>query len=333
MSEAVPTGRRRFEKRSGRQPEGPPHPQKGGLGQTLKRTVAEFQEDNLSDTAAALTYFAVLAIFPALLALVSLVGLVMSPQKLVSTATDLVSSLGPASAVDTFKGPINALASNKGTAGVMLIVGVAAALWTASAYVGAFMRASNVIYEVEEGRSFIKLRPLQMLVTLILIVFQALILIALAVSGPLAQKAGSAVGLGDAAVTAWQIGKWPVLLLAVVLMFCVLYYASPNAQVGGLRSVLPGAVLALGIWLVASVAFTFYVANFGSYDKTYGTLGGAIALLVWLWITNLAVLLGAEFNAELERSRELDAGTRGAERELQLDERTSPERKKRSRTA
>lgn len=321
------------EKRTGRQPEGPAHPRKGGLGQTLKRTLSEFKEDNLSDSAAALTYYAVLSIFPALIALLSLVGLIMSPQKIISAATDLISSIGPASAVNTLKGPISGLAASTETAGVLLVVGVAAALWSASAYVGAFMRASNVIYEVEEGRSFIKLRPLQMLVTLVLVLLQAIVLIALVVSGPLATKVGSAIGVGSSAVTVWNIAKWPVLLLVVVLTFCVLYYASPNARLSGLKSVVPGALLALAIWLVASVGFAAYVANFGSYNKTYGALAGVIVLLVWLWITNLAVLLGAELNAERERSRQIAAGTRGAERELQLDERSKPKRKKRSRTA
>jgi membrane protein len=279
------------EKRTGRRPEGPAHPKKAGLGQTLKRTVTEFKEDNLSDSAGALTYSAVLSIFPALIALFSLVGLIMSPQRLVNVATDLVGSIGPASAVDTFKGPISSLAGSKSTASLMLIVGVAAALWIASGYVGAFMRASNVIYEVEEGRSFFKIRPLQMLVTLLLVLLQALVLIALVASGPLARKVGSAIGVGDTAVTAWNFAKWPVLLLVVVLMFCLLYYASPNARLSGLKSVIPGAVLALAIWLVASVGFAFYVANFGSYNKTYGSLGGVIVFLVWLWITNLAILL------------------------------------------
>ncbi len=321
------------EKRTGRQPEGPAHPRKAGLGQTLKRTLSEFKEDNLSDSAAALTYYGVLSIFPALIALLSLVGLIVSPKKIISTATDLVSSIGPASAVNTLKGPISSLAASKETAGVLLVVGVAAALWTASGYVGAFMRASNVIYEVEEGRPVFKLRPLQMLVTLLLVLLQAVVLITLVVSGPLATKVGSAIGAGDSAVTAWNFAKWPVLLLVVVLMFCVLYYASPNARLSGLKSVVPGALLALAIWLVASVGFAAYVANFSSYNRTYGALAGVIVFLVWLWITNLAILLGAEFNAERERSRQIAAGTRGAERELQLDERSKPKRKKRSRTA
>ncbi|AYN32275.1 MULTISPECIES: YihY/virulence factor BrkB family protein [Streptomyces] len=321
------------QKRSGRSPQGPPHKRRGGLGATLKRTLAEFKEDNLADSAAALTYYAVLSIFPALIALVALVSVVMDPKTLVEKATDLISKVGPDSAVNTFKGPIDQLANGGSTGPVLLIVGLVSALWTASGYIGAFMRAANRIYEVEEGRPFLKLRPLQMLVTLVLVLLQALVLVALVVSGPLAEEVGSTVGAGDAAVTAWNWAKWPVLLLVVVLMFALLYYAAPNARLRGLKSVVPGAVLALVLWLIASVGFAFYAAHFGSYNKTYGALGGVIVFLVWLWITNLAVLLGAEFNAERERSRELAEGTPGAEREIQVPERTAPKREKRSRTA
>ena len=206
------------QKRSARRPEGPAHARKASLFQTLKRTMTEFSEDNLTDAAAALTYYAVLSIFPALLAMISIVGLVGDPQTIVKTLTDIVSSIGPASAVDTFKGPIEGLTKSSGTAGIMVIVGIAAALWTASGYVGAFMRASNVIYEVEEGRSFILLRPLQMLVTLVLVVLLALVLISVVLTGPIAGAVGSAVGLGSTAVTVWNIAKWPVLFLVVVFM-------------------------------------------------------------------------------------------------------------------
>jgi membrane protein len=321
------------EKRSARRPEGPAHARKGSLGQTLKRTVAEFKEDQLTDRAAALTYYGVLSIFPALIALVSIVGLVGNPATVTNTLTDVISSIGPASAVETFNGPIEGITNSSGAAGVLLIVGIAAALWTASGYVGAFMRAANVIYEVEEGRSFVKLRPLQMLVTLVLVLLLALVLVAVVLTGPLADAVGSAVGLGSTAVTAWDIGKWPVLLAVVVVMIALLYYASPNAKLGGVKSILPGAVLAVVIWLVASAGFAFYVANFGSYDKTYGTLGGVVVFLVWVWLTNVAILLGAELNAERERSRQLEAGAPGAERELQLDERSEPKAKRRTRTA
>ncbi len=321
------------QKRSARRPEGPAHSRKGSLGQTLKRTLTEFKEDELTDRAAALTYYGVLSIFPALIALVSIVGLVGDPATVTKALTDVVSSIGPASAVETFKGPIESITQSSGAAGILLIVGIASALWTASGYVGAFMRASNVIYEVEEGRSFVKLRPLQMLVTLFLVLLTALVLLALVLTGPLADAVGSAVGLGATAVTVWDIAKWPVLLAVVVVMIALLYYASPNAKLRGVKSILPGSVLAVVIWLIASAAFAFYVANFGSYNKTYGALGGVVIFLVWLWITNVAILLGAELNAERERSRQLEEGAPGAERELQLDERSAPKDKKRARTA
>lgn len=320
------------EKRLAREPQGPAHPRSGGMLATLKRTVTEFKEDNLTDRAAALTYYGVLSIFPALIALVSVVGLVGNPKRTIMVATKSLSSLVPASAVQSLNGPINSLANGRG-AGIALIIGIVAALWTASGYVGAFMRASNVIYETEEGRSFIKLRPLQMLVTFILVLLQALILAALVVSGPVAKQVGSALGVGKTLVTVWNIAKLPVIVLIVLLMFCLLYYSAPNAKLGRFRAVLPGAVFALVVWIVASVLFGFYLANFASYNKTYGTLGGAIAALVWLWITNVAVLLGEEFNAERERSRQFERGTPGAERELQLEPRTEPKPSKRSRTA
>jgi membrane protein len=321
------------EKRSGRLPEGPAHARKGSLGQTLKRTFTEFKEDELTDRAAALTYYAVLSIFPALIALVSIVGLLFDPARITKALTDVVSSIGPASAVETFKGPIETLTQSSETAGIMLVVGIVAALWTASGYVGAFMRAANVIYEVEEGRSVVKLRPLQMLVTLLLVLLLALVLVAVVLTGPLADAVGSAVGLGSAAVTAWDIAKWPVLLAVVVAMIALLYYASPNAKLRGIKSILPGAALAVVVWLIASAGFAFYVANFGSYDKTYGALGGVVIFLVWIWLTNVAILLGAELNAERERSRQLEAGTPGAERELQLEERSEPKPNQRTRTA
>ena len=321
------------EKRSGRRPEGPAHTRKGSSRQTLKRTFTEFKEDELTDRAAALTYYGVLAIFPALIALVSIVGLVFDPARITKALTDVVSSVGPASAVETFKGPIETITKSSGTAGIMLVVGIAAALWSASGYVGAFMRAANVIYEVEEGRSIVKLRPLQILVTLVLVLLLALVLVALVLTGPLAQAVGSAVGIGSAAVTVWDIAKWPVLLLVVVLMFAVLFHAAPNVRLPGFKWVSPGALFAIVLWLIASALFAFYVANFGSYDKTYGTLGGLVCLLVWMWITNVALLLGMELNSERERSRELAAGVPGAERELQLDERSTAGAKQRARTA
>jgi membrane protein len=291
---------------------------------TLKRTVSEFKDDNLTDWAAALTYYGVLSLFPAVIALISIVGLVVDPATITRVLTDTVSQLGPQTAVDTFSGPIESIAGNQETAGVMLIVGLAAALWTASGYTGAFMRASNAIYERDEGRPFWKLRPLQMLVTLVLVLLAALVVVALIVSGPVAEAIGNAVGLGSTAITVWQIAKWPVMLVVVMFMLAVLYWASPNAKPAGFRWVSPGAIVAVVLWVIASAAFAFYVANFGSYDKTYGTLGGVIVFLVWLWITNVAILLGAELDAETERGRELQAGIPGADEEIQAPYRQVP---------
>ena len=275
---------------------------------TVKRTIREFRDDNLTDWAAALTYYAVLSLFPAFIALISILGLVVDPQTITRVITDVVSQLGPASAVDTFKEPIEQIANNRSTAVWGLILGVAAALWTASGYVGAFMRASNAIYEREEGRPFYLLRPLQILVTLVLVLMAALVVLSLVATGPVAQAVGDAVGLGDTAVTVWNIAKWPVLLVVVMLMLAILYWSSPNAKPAGFRWISPGAVLAVLVWIAGSVAFAFYVGNFGSYNKTYGALAGPIIFLLWLWITNICVLLGAELNAELERSRALEAG-------------------------
>jgi membrane protein len=286
--------------------------------QTVKRTVREFQDDNLTDWAAALTYYAVLALFPALIALVSIVGLVADPRTVTDSLTQIVSDLGPQSAANTFEGPIKSISANRSAAGVLLVLGTALSLNAASGYIGAFIRASNVIYEVEEGRPFWKLRPLQLGITLIMVVAVAVVFLALVLSGPLAGAVGDAIGLNDEVVTAYGVAKWPVLAVLILTMLALLYYASPNAKITGLRWITPGSLLALLLWGLASAAFALYVAHFGSYDKTYGTLGGVVTFLVWLWITNIAVLLGAELNAELERSRELEAGVPGAEESLQL---------------
>jgi membrane protein len=299
---------------------------------TLLRTVKEFKEDKLQHWAAALTYYAVLSLFPALLVMVALVGLFANPDTVTRFLTDVVAALGPETAVDTFKDPIESVTADRGAAGIIAIVGVASALWSASGYVGAFTDASNVIYEVDEGRPLWKLKPLQLFVTFVCISLVAVTALALVVSGPLAAAVGDALGLGDAAVTAWQIAKWPILLLLVLLILHVLYFMSPNARVSG-KWISPGAVLTLVVWIIASVGFAFYVANFGSYNKTYGTMGGVVVFLLWLWLTNIAVLLGVEFNAEIERTREIKRGVPGAREELKLPERDRPKQNEHSSTA
>jgi membrane protein len=301
-----------------------------GFFATLKRTLAEFKEDNLADWAAALTYYGLLSLFPALIATVSLIGLFGDPQSTTESLTEIISSIGPASAAETFSGPIESITENRGTAGFAFVLGLAVALWSASGYVGAFIRASNVIYETPEGRPFWKLRPLQIAVTLAMVIGLALIALSLVLTGPIVEAVAEPLGIGSTAVDAWNLAKWPLLLCAFLLMLAVLYCSSPSVKLRGFRWVTPGSLVAVVIWAIASALFGFYVANFGSYDKTYGTLGGLIALLVWFWITNLAILFGHQLNAERERSLEIEEGTPQAEREIQLETRDEPKDKRTS---
>jgi membrane protein len=291
---------------SASEPEGPTDlPKRSYLG-VLKRTVAEFREDNLTDWAAALTYYGLLSIFPMLIALVSVLGLV--GQSATQPLIDNIGAVTPGPAKQIFTDAITNLQKQKGAAGVLFIVGLVLAFWSASGYVAAFMRASNAIYDVEEGRPIWKTVPVRVGITVVLVVLLAITGIGVTLTGGIAEQVGNLLGLGDTAVTVWDIAKWPVLLLIVSFMFAFLYWAAPNVKQPGFRWITPGGVLAVIIWVIASAAFAFYVANFGSYNKTYGTLGGVVTFLVWLWISNIAVLLGAEMNAELERGRQIEAG-------------------------
>jgi len=301
---------------------------KTGVFATLKRTLTEFSEDNLTDWAAALTYYGLLALFPAMIALVSLVGLFGDPKTTTSTVTDMVTSIGPKSAAQTFAGQINSITSNRSGAGLALIIGLVAALWSASGYVGAFMRASNIIYETPEGRPIWKLRPLQMLVTLVLVILMAVVALGLVLTGPIVDAVAKPIGLSSTAITIWNIAKWPVLAALFVTMIAILYYATPNVKLRGFKWVTPGSIVALVVWILASAAFAFYVANFGSYNKTYGALAGLVVLLMWFWITNLAILFGHQLNAERERSLELEEGQPRADREIQLEPRSEPKEQK-----
>jgi membrane protein len=279
----------------------------------LKRTVKEFQDDSLTDWAAALTYYAVLSIFPALIVLVSVLGLV--GESATQPLIDNLGSVAPGPAKEIFTDAIANLQGSQGAAGVFFVVGILAAIWSASGYIAAFMRASNAIYDMEEGRPIWKTLPTRVGLTVLLMVLTAISAVAVTLSGGLAEQVGGLIGVGDTAVQIWNIAKWPVLVLFVSFMFAVLYWAAPNVKQAGFKWLTPGSVLAVLGWIVASVAFAFYVANFGSYNKTYGALAGPIVFLVWLWISNIMVLLGAELNAELERGRAIEAGMRPEDKE------------------
>jgi membrane protein len=282
----------------------------------LRNAVREFMDDQCTDLAAALTYYAVLSLFPALLAAVSLLGVFGQGEQTTNALLGIARDLGPDTTVKALEGPIRSLTTSQ-AAGFSLVIGIVVALWSASGYVRAFSRAMNRIYEIGEGRPIWKLTPIQLAITVLAVLLIGVVAVALVVTGPLATAIGNAIGLGDAALVTWRIAKWPVLALIVVFIIAVLYHTTPNVKQPKFRWLSTGAVVALLTWAIASVAFGVYVSGFSHYEKTYGALAGVIVFLLWLWITNLALLFGAEFDSELERGRELQAGMNAAD-ELQL---------------
>ncbi len=272
----------------------------------LKRTVAEFRDDELTDRAAALTYYGVLSLFPALLVLVSALGI--AGESATREILDNLQRLAPNAARDVISNAVRELQAGAATGSVLAVVGLVLAVWSASGYVAAFIRAANAVYDIKEGRPVWKLTPLRVALTLVLMVLASVSALIVVFTGGLARQAGEALGVGDTAVMVWDIAKWPVLVVLVVVMIAILYWAAPNAAGRGFRWVTPGSGVALVLWLVASGGFALYVANFASYNKTYGTFAGVIVFLVWLWVTNLAVLLGLEFDAELSRQRAIAGG-------------------------
>ncbi|HZA12742.1 YihY/virulence factor BrkB family protein [Mycobacterium sp.] len=297
-------------------PESPTDLTKPSALYALRRTARQFAADQCTDMAAALTYYAVLSLFPAVVVMVSLLGVFGQGQRTTDAVLQIVGELGPSSAVDTLRAPIQQLV-NSPSAGFALVAGIVVGMWSASGYIGAFGRTMNRIYEIPEGRPVWKLRPLQLVLTFAGVVMAAAVAFMLAVSGPVAKAIGDALGAGKIALTVWNIARWPVLLAFVIVAVAILYYATPNVRQPRFRWISVGAAVAIVVWITASVLFGIYVANFGSYNKTYGTLAGVIVFLLWLWITNLALLFGAELDAELERGRELQAGM-AAERDLKL---------------
>lgn len=287
-------------------PDGPTHLRTRAWGQVLRRTGKEFLDDELPDRAAALTYYGVLSLFPALLVLVSLLG--VAGQEATRSIMDNLQQLAPGAVRDIIKDAVQQLQRNSTTGGVFAIIGLVTALWSASGYVAAFIRSANAVYDLPEGRPVWKLTPLRLGLTIVLMLLLAASAVIVVFTGPVAKRAGDVLGLGDEVLSVWSVAKWPVLVLLVVLMIALLFWAAPNVRGRGFRWVSPGSFLAVLLWMIASAGFALYVANFGSYNKTYGALAGAIIFLVWLWVSNLAILLGLEFDAELARERSIEGG-------------------------
>jgi membrane protein len=288
-----------------RAPDDPAAIGSGSWFAAARRALKEYKDDDLQDRAAALTYFGIQSIFPGLLVLVSLLGILgkSATQPLITNLSRAV----PGSVRTIITSAVTHLQHSHATSGLLGIAGLALALWASSNYVGAFMRASNVIYDVPEGRPIWKTAPIRLgitIATMVMLVAASLIVV---VTGGLARRVGDVLGVGSAAVTIWDIAKWPVLLIILGLILAILFWASPNAR-HGFQWVSPGGFIAVVLWLIASALFALYVANFGHYNKVYGSLAGVIIFLIWMWISNVAILLGAEFNAELERGRAVAAG-------------------------
>jgi membrane protein len=279
----------------------------------VRRSVREFLDDQGTDLAAALTFYAVLAIFPGLIALLALVGVFGQEQQSVDLVLRVLSPMVSAGTEDTLRSLLGELAGSRG-AGLTLVIGLLGALWSASGYVGAFSRAMNRVYEVEEGRPFWRMRPMQLLVTVVTLLLCALALVILLVSGPVAQSLGRALGIGDGLLLVWSLAKWPVLALVVIAVVALLYWATPNVVFRSFRVISVGAFVAIVVWLVASAGFAIYVAFFSTYNRTYGSVAGAVVFLLWLWITNVALVFGGELDAEVERRRQLRAGIVAEER-------------------
>lgn len=288
------------------EPEGPGELSKRSWGAVLKRTFTQFSRDNLTDWAAALTYYGVLSLFPGIIVLTAILGL-LGPDK-IQTVIDNINQIVPGQGKDILVGAIKELTGSRSLAGPLAVIGLLGALWSASGYVGAFMRASNAIYGMPEGRPIWKIVPLRIALTVGIVVLLALCAVGVVATGSVARRIGDLIGLGSTGILVWEIAKWPVIAVLVSVAFALLYWVGPNVRQPGFRWLTPGGLLAVVLWVLASAGFALYVANFGSYNKTYGSLAGVIVFLVWLWISNLAILLGAELDAELARGRSIEAG-------------------------
>ena len=310
-------------------PERPTHIEKRAWKYILKRTIAGFAKNQCVDAAAGLTYYAILSMFPALVAVFSLLGVLGQNDEAAQAVLGLIEEVAPGDTSETLRGPIEQLASAPG-AGFALVTGIVVALWSASSYVGAFSRIMNRIYGVSEGRPFWKLRPMQLMVTIVVVVSLAIAALALVLSGDILRAVGNAVNAPEGVQLAWRIVKWPLLAFVVVMLVAVLYYATPNTRQPKFRWISLGAVAAIVVLGVASAGFGIYVTNFSSYDRTYGSLAGVVVFLLWVWIANLALLFGAEFDAELERGRQLQDGI-AAEKNIQLPPRDRRQIRKRNK--
>ncbi len=290
----------------------------GAWRRIAKRAFDQYRADGVTNLAAALTYRGVLSLFPGLIALVALLGLLGQYPQTFDAVLKIVGSFTPPSTVQTVSAPLRQIIVHKGGAGALFGVGLAGAIWAASGYVGTFSWAANVLWEAKRGRSWYRQWPFNVAVTLVALVLVTAVLVALVLSGPVASSIGRQVGVGSTGLTIWSIARWPAIVAVVTLMISGLYYIAPNVRPPSWRWLTPGAGLAVIAWAVTSLGFGFYLANFHSYNKVYGTLGAVVTFLIWVWLSNVAALLGIELDSEIERERQLAAHQPGAAEHIQL---------------
>lgn len=308
---AVWSGRRRKPRRFGDLPD-------GAWRRIGKRTFDQYRADGITNLAAALTYRSILSLFPGLIALVALLGVVGQYPRTFNAVLQIVADIAPHSTVQTISGPVRQIITDKGGAGALLGVGLLGTVWAASGYVGTFCWAANVVWEAKRGRSWYRQWPFNVAVTLIALVLVTSVLLALVLTGPVAAAVGRQLGVGSTGLEIWNIAKWPAIMLLVTLMISGLYYIAPNVRPPSWRWLTPGGVFAVIAWAGTSAAFGLYIANFGSYNKTYGTLGAIVTFLIWVWLTNIAALLGIELDSEIERERQMSIDQPGAADRIQL---------------
>jgi membrane protein len=290
----------------------------GAWKRIAKRTFDQYRADGVTNLAAALTYRSVLSLFPAMIAFVALLGVFGQYPQTFNAVLQIAGSLAPPSTVQTISGPVRHVITNKGGAGALLGVGLVVTVWAASGYVGTFSWAANVMWEARRGRSWYRQWPFNIAVTLVALVLATFVLSALVLTGPVAEAVGSQLGIGSIALKVWSIAKWPAIVVVVTLMISGLYYIAPNVRPPSWRWLTPGAMLAVIAWAITSAVFGLYLANFGSYNKAYGTLGAIVTFLIWVWLTNIAILLGIELDSEIERERQLIVDQPGAADRIQL---------------
>jgi membrane protein len=277
-------------------------------GAVAKRTLKAFYDDQMTHHAAALTYYVLMSLFPAVLLALSLLGLLGQYPETYNAIMDYLREVAPMSVVDPLDRSLRGALQSKGTAATALVIGVVVALYGTTGALEAARRALNVVFEVDGGRGFLRRKATDVASTVVLMVLVLASLIMVFVGGRFAEDLLGFIGLGSTAAQIWSIARWPGALAVAMLVFAFVYYVTPDVQQRSFRWVTPGAVVGVLLWLVASLGFSAFVSNFADVGALYGTFAGAIVLVAWLWLTNVALLLGAELNAEIEREQQLGEG-------------------------